>query len=157
MPLCDSSKYNCGLIVPSSCIPYTGSDLTILSNPSILPCNANINDVIFILDSNLKTIIDGNNLTNLNNRCLDFSPATIKINELHQIEIDKICALDASLTALQDSFDTLNIGSELIQIDLQCLTPSAAACLTPPDTYTLQAVLNVIISEICALKTAVGI
>lgn len=154
---CDTLKYKCGLVVPSSCVPYTGTDLTFLVTPDLLPCNANIDDVISLMDAAIKKLIDGDNLTVLNVRCLTFDPATITPAQLHQIEIDQICGLQASLTTLTDQVNALNIGTMPIQINLQCLTPAAAACLTPPNTYTLLAVLNTMISEICALKTAVGI
>ena len=157
---CDTSKYKCGMIIPSSCVPYTGQDLTFL-NPSdplqVLPCNANMNDVILLMNNTLKTLVDGNNLTTLNVRCLSFDPATITPVQLHQVEIDKICGLDASLTALTSQVNALNIATMPIAINLQCLAPAASPCLIPPTTYQLIAVLNVMVSEICALKTAVGI
>jgi hypothetical protein len=156
MLLCDKSKYNCGLIITSSCVPYTGHDLTVLRDPSLLPCNANINEVIGVFDFVLKEVIDGNDLTNLNARCLAFTPSIVKINQLHQIEIDQICANSASLASLQTQFNDLNIGTEPIQINLLCLTPAAAACLTPPNTYPLIAVLNTFVNEICTLITDVA-
>jgi len=154
---CDSSKYNCGLIIPSSCVPYTGADLMILTPQTQLACNANINDVIGAFDNAVSGLLTSTNLTGLNPQCLSFDPATINVSGLFQVNINKICALDASLSALQTLFNDLNIATMPIAIDLQCLAPGAAPCLTPPNTYQLQAVLNVMLSEICALKTAVGI
>lgn len=154
---CDQQKYNCGLVIPSSCVPYTGTDLTFLSSPTLLSCNANINDVIGLMDTALHTLIVGNTLTGLNPRCLIFNPAVITPAGLHQVEIDKICGLDASLTTLTTQVNNLNVGSMQIAINLQCLTPAASPCLTPPNFYSLLSILNVMISEICALKTAVGI
>lgn len=154
---CDTQKYNCGMILPSSCIPFTGSDLTCISSPTLLSCNANINDVIGLIDGVVKKLVDGDNLTTLNVRCLSFDPATVTPVQLHQVEIDKICGIDSSLTALTEQVNALNVGSMQIAIDLQCLASAASPCLTPPNLYPLLSVLNVMISEICALKTAVGI
>lgn len=150
-------NYTCGTIIPSGCVPYTGSDLTCLINPATLPCDASMNDVVFQLDAAIKTLQNSNNFTTLNPLCLTFDPATVTAVQLHQLEITNICGLQASLTALQTIVDNLNIGNELIDINLQCLTPSAAPCLVPPSSYSLLSILNVIISEVCALKTAVGI
>lgn len=157
MQPCDTSKYNCGEIIPSSCVPYTGSDLTVLADPASLACNANINDVIKVLDTTLKGVLDGSNLTGLNPRCLTFTPATVTVAGLFQVEIDKICALDASLVALTTQVNNLNIGNEPIVIDLLCLAPAAAPCQSAPNTYTLLAILNTLVNEVCALKSAVGI
>lgn len=154
---CDTQKYNCGQVLPSSCIPYTGKDLTCISDPTLLGCNADMNDVIFLIDEVVKKLVDGNNLTGLNVRCLTFVPSTITPAQLHQVEIDKICGLDASLTTLTNQVNDLDIGTMPIEVDLLCLTPGAAPCLTPPNIYPLIAVLNVMLVEICALKTAVGI
>lgn len=157
---CDDSKYGgCGTIISSKCIPYQGSVLTIIPTnlPSPLPCNANLNDVISLFDTTLKKLMDGDNLTTLNVRCLSFNPATVTPVQLHQIEIDTICALQSSLTALTTQVNTLNIASMPIAINLQCMAPAAAPCLSPAGTYTLIAVLNAMVNKICALATAVGI
>ena len=154
---CDQQKYQCGLVIPSSCVPYTGSDLTSISSPSLLACNANMNDVIGLLDGVLATLVSGNNLTTLNPLCLTFDPATITPKALHQLEITNICGLQASLTSLTTQVNELNIGTMPIAINMQCLTAAVSACLTPPDTYPLISVLNAMLSEICALKAAVGI
>jgi hypothetical protein len=154
---CNQKKYQCGIVIPSACVPYTGTGLTSISNPSLLGCDANINDVITVLDGVLAGQVAGNNLTGLNPQCLSFDPATITPAGLHQIEINEICGLEASLTALQTQVNELNIGTMLIGINMQCLTPAASPCLTPPNTYELIAVLNTMLTEICAIKAYLGI
>lgn len=157
MQPCDTSKYNCGTIITSSCVPYTGPDLTILEDPTSLVCNANINDVFTIFDTTIKEILVGSDLTGLNPRCLTFVPDTVTVAGLFQVQTDKICSLDAQVTTLTNLINNLNIGSEPITINLLCLTPAAAPCESPANTYTLLAILNTLVNEICALKTAVGI
>lgn len=157
MQPCDTSKYNCGTIIASSCVPYTGTDLTVLADPTDLACNASINDVITVLDTTLKGVLTGLDLTTLNPLCLGFNPATITPAGLFAIQNVAICELEANVTTLTDLINNLNIGNELITINLLCLTPAAAPCQVSPNTYQLIAVLNTMINEICALKTAVGI
>lgn len=157
MNQCDTQKYQCGQTIASSCVPYTGTDLTCISDPSLLPCNASMNDVVFLMDAVVAKLVAGNNLTTLNPGCLTFNPATITPVALHQIEITSICGLQSSLTTLQATVADLNIGTMLIQLDMQCLTSAVSACVQPTNMYPLQAVLNAMLTEICALKTAVGI
>ena len=156
---CDNTKYNCGQIIGSGCVPYTGSVLTIIptSTPNVLPCNANINDVISLFDTTLKKLMDSNNFTTLNVRCLTFNPATVTAVQLHQLEIDTICALQASLATLTTQVNSLNIANMQIGINLQCMSAAASSCATGTNIYPLIAILNVMVNQICALKAAVGI
>lgn len=149
-----------GQTIGSICTIYTGTDLQFLQylNPvPILKCNASLDDVVEDIDLALTNLLSGNNLKNLNVRCLTFDPSTITPAGLHQVEIDKICALDASLTTLTETVSNLNIANMQIAINLQCLSAAAAPCISPSNTYPLIAVLNAMVSEICALKAAVGI
>lgn len=154
---CDSSKYNCGTIIPSSCVPFSGRRLTILPDPNLLPCDASIDDVVFLLDGSITHIARGLNLTGLDPMGLDFTPATVTQAELDQVLISAIQGTSAALETLTTQVNDLNIGELDIQINLGCLAPAAAPCLVPPNTYPLIAVLNAMLAEICALKTAVGI
>jgi hypothetical protein len=151
---CDP-KYNCGQVLPSSCVPYTGSDLTVLDNPTDLSCDANINDVIKILDTKIKTLMDSNDLTSLDEKCFDFDPDTVTNVELHQLEIDKLCLLEANLTALTEQFNELNIGSLPLTLNLLCMAPAASACAISPNTYTLLSILNTLIAKICDHETRI--
>jgi len=151
---CDP-KYNCGQIIPSACVPYTGSDLTVLAAPTDLPCDANINDVIKILDAEIKTLMDSNDFSSLDKKCFDFDPNTVKAFELHQLEIDKICEIEANLTALTEQFDTLNISSLPITLNLLCMAPAASACAISPNTYTLLSILNTLVAKICDHETRI--
>lgn len=157
MKSCNNSKYNCGQILPSSCVPFTGDVLTFPATPDALTCDANINDVIFVIDKYLKVLVDGNNLTGLNKNCLDFVPATVTPAQLHQIEIDQICLLKGQTEALQTQFDDFNIGAHTVDINLPtCLLASAAACLTGINTYQLIALLNLYAAKICDLETRIS-
>lgn len=151
---CDS-KYNCGQVIASSCVPYTGSDLTVLALPTDLPCDSNINDVIKILDAKLKILLDGNNFTTLDKKCFTFNPLTVTAAQLHQAEIDKICLMDASLIALTEQFNELNVGSLPVTVNLLCLAPAASACAISPNTYTLLSIINILVAAICDHETRI--
>lgn len=152
-----NSKYNCGNILASSCVPYTGAELTFLSENDLelFPCDANINDVIFYIDKYLKKLVDGNDFTGLDKDCFDFDPDNIDAKGLHQLEITKICTLKGQIQTLQTLFETLNIGSEEITIDLGCLAPDAAACEITSNTYTLQNILQLFATKLCDHETRI--
>lgn len=153
------SKYNCGSILPSSCIPYTGKDLTILALPTDLSCDANLNDVIEKLDIAIKTLMVSNDFTGLTpiEDCIEFNPATVTASQLHALEIAKICELAGELTALQEQLNNLDIGTELITITLPlCLEPLAAPCASAPNEYQLITLLNLFASMLCDHETRIS-
>lgn len=156
--MANNSKYNCGNILASSCVPFTGANLTFLSEADLelFPCDANINDVIFYIDKYLKKLVDGNDFTDLDKDCLDFDPATIDAKGLHQIEITEICLMKGQIEALQTMVEDLNIGAETVTIDLGCLTPDAAECAVAVNTYTLQSILQLFASKLCDHETRIS-
>lgn len=157
MKACNSSKYNCGQIIPSSCVPFTGPQLTFPKIIDQLDCDANINDVIFTIDAYLKILVDGNDFTLLDKGCLDFIPASVSAKQLHQLEITNICLLLGQTEALQTQFDEFNIGSHTVNIALPgCLTAAAAPCLMGVNTYTLISLLNLYAAKICELETRIS-
>lgn len=145
-------KYDCGNITPSRCVPYTGGTLTFLTDQTDLPCNASQDDVTKLMDKALTTLLTGNDLTGLKVRCLNFVPTTVTPKELHQLEIDEICAAKSRLITLETTLASLDIGNQLIHLDLGCLAPAAASCMVSDNTYSLLAILSTIKSEICLMK-----
>lgn len=144
-----SCKDNCGPITTSCCIPFTGKDLTIVA-ANTLKCDANIDDVIFQIDKVLKSLADANDLTGLIKHSLDFDPATITPAELHQVEIDAIDILQGKVTSLETQLANLNIGAEVITIDLPtCLEEDASPCATGTNQYQLIAILNLFAAKLC--------
>jgi hypothetical protein len=153
------NKYNCGTIVPSSCSPYTGSDLTFLDEGVVLDCDANVDDVIFEIDAAIKKLKDSNDFTDLEpiEDCIDFDPATVTAAELHALEIAKICEIDGEVTALQEQLADLNIGNELISITLpSCLTADAAPCAAAPNEYQLISLLILFANKLCDHETRIS-
>jgi hypothetical protein len=156
----DFTAYKIGTSIPSGSILYTGPVLEFLSNstnPVAFPCNGNINQIFNLFDQAVNNLLVQNNLTTLEPGDLVFNPATIQVNQLHQVEINAINALQAQYTSLSTMFNDLNVGNLDITINMQCLTSITAPCESAAGVYPLIAVLNSMLSEICALKTAVGI
>jgi hypothetical protein len=156
----DPTAYKTGSAFPSGSILYTGPVLQFLSNstnPITFPCNGNLNQVLNLFDQAVNNLLIQNNLTALEPGDLVFNPATIQVNALHQVEINAINALQGQYTSLSEMFNNLNVGNLDITINMQCLTSIAAPCETAASVYPLIYVLNSMLSEICALKTAVGI
>lgn len=153
-----NSKYNCGTIVASSCVPYSGSQLTFLTTVELeaFPCNANINDVVFYIDKYVKKLADGNDFTELDKDCLEFDPATVTAKDLHQIEITEICLLKGIVDGLQEQLNDLNIGAEVIEIDLGCMTPNAAPCALDTNTYQLLTILQLFRDKICDFESRIS-
>jgi len=149
-------KYSCGNILPSSCIPFTGKDLKFLSVDEQPACDADINDVF---DKIAIAIDNLNQATDMATQTLTCGtlPTTKTVKTILQAHADKICALSATVTALQTQLNSLNVANELITIDLGCLAPSAAPCQQGTNTYSLISILTLFKNEICAIKTELGI
>lgn len=151
----DKKKYNCGQIVPSSCVPFTGKDLTFVTDEDQLTCDANINDVIEKIDAALKVLVDANNFSTLVKNCLDFDPATVTAVELHQLEINTLCLHKGQIESLQTQFNEWNIGTEVLGINLGCLTPAAADCAVAANQYQLIALLQLFAAKLCDHETRI--
>jgi hypothetical protein len=147
---------NCGTIIASSCVHFTAKDFTFMKEVDALECNASVSDAFDLINKYLKPLVDGNDFTGLDKDCLDFDPATIDAKGLHQLEITEICLLKSQIEALQTQINNLNIGNEVIAINLQCLTPDAAPCAVAPNQYQLISILNVLVSKICEFETRIS-
>lgn len=141
MTNCNDPRKNCGQIIPDSCVPFTGTKPDFVDADDF-PCDVNVADIIKLTIAEVDRIDEEIDLTDLDERCLDFDPAIVKVKELHQAEIDKICALDASVTTLQNAIDDLNIGTELVAIDLGDMTPAPNPCSPGTNQYTLTYLLQ---------------
>lgn len=152
-----SRRYSCGNIVPSQCVPYTGKDLAFLTTDEQPDCDANIDDVFDLVSTAILNIQTAINLTNLNNQCLTGVPTNVDVKGMFQIHTDFICGLDAALSALTTIVNAWNISTQLVVIDLQCLSSAAAPCQVGTNTYSLISILNLFRSEICTIKAFLGI
>ena len=145
-------KYTCGQILPSGCIIYSGDFPQFIDEQS-LECDLNLDEILKLHGEKIDQLLSSNDFTGLDEKCLDFNPSTIDAKTLHQLEINKICDLDTTLSSLVSTVENLNIGSKLITIDLACLTPVASPCSQGTNTYTLLSILQIFKNEICAIKS----
>lgn len=150
-------RFSCGNTTPSQCVPWTGGNLGFLASDAQPDCNANINDIVTLISNALVTIQTAIDLTNQNNQCLTDVPTDVDVKGLFQIQTNEICALAASVTALQSTVAAWNVATQLITIDLGCLASAAAPCQTGTNTYSLISILSLFASEICTIKTYLGI
>lgn len=150
-------RFSCGTIVPSQCVPYTGKDIAFLTTDQQPDCDASIDEVFDLVSTAILNIQTAINLTNLNNQCLVGVPTDVDVKGMFQIQTNKICGLDAALTALTSIVNSWNVSSQLVTIDLQCLSTAAAPCQTGTNTYSLISILNLFRSEICLIKANLGI
>lgn len=151
---CKDSKNNCGTVIPSTCVIYTGKLPKFFEKKDV--CSIlNINDVFEQYGEKLDILLEQNDVKTLDKKCLGYDQATITIKKLHQIEINEICGLKAKVETLEDLLDNLNIGEQLINIDLKCFEAENLPCQVQNDVYTLISVLNIIISELCDMKAKI--
>lgn len=156
----DPTQFKTGFVPPSGSVFYNGPALQFLQNGVPIPqapCVMNLNQVLNFFDQAVNNLLEQNNLTALNAQGLPFNPATVTINQLHQVEINAIAANIAAITTLQEEYNDLSGNTLPITINMGCLAAISAPCESGANTYQLIAVLNSFLSEICALKAAVGI
>jgi hypothetical protein len=130
--------------------------LTFLSTEDQPACDANIDDVFDKISAAIKALQEATDMASQTLSCGTL-PTTKTVKTVSQAHADKICALSAMVTTLQQQLAGLNIANELITINLGCLASSAAPCQQGTNIYTLISVLALFASEICAIKTELGI
>lgn len=150
------NKYSCGNLIPSSCVPYTGGNLSFLTSDHQPACDANIDDVFTSIGHAIDTLQKAVDVSLHTFPCgtLSSPKTAAKVLQDHS---DKICALSASLAALQQIVAGENIANELVTIDLKCLASAASPCQVSTNTYSLISILNLLVTQICAIKTNLGI
>lgn len=127
----DDNRDTCGLLVPSSCIPYTGY----ISNniKSDVVCRPNINDIL----KQLQDLVDSIKITSDEN-----ATAIAQINTT-------IATINAQIATLQADIDP-----NLINLAVNLLCMQNPSC-EPKTTYTLPEVITALITNYCSLLTRV--
>jgi len=145
---CSDNRKNCGTVVASSCVPYTGNSLTSFANDN-LPCNPNINDVIKEIDILLTTVKNEISVENVTLQCLENCNCSVnRIDELFNLLITKICELTTRVTTLENTIE--NIGSTTFNVNLDCFNNP---CFNSSNNeHSLIEVINLLLSEVCQLK-----
>ena len=149
-------SYTCGAPFPSGCVLYTG-EVPSFIDPDIISCDARLDAIIEGIGDKVAEIVESLDITQLDTACFEFNAETAEIKDVLQEIILQGCDHETRLVAVEDELLNLDISSKLINIDLDCLTPAAAACEQGTDLYTLLSILLTFRSEICAIKTYLNI
>lgn len=144
---CTDSRDTCGPTYSSSCIWYTGQLPKFIIADNKL-CKANVNDVFKAYGDKLDFLNDQSNVKSLDKKTFGYDQANITPLALMQTFINKISTLESDVYNLKAALKDLNIGSLPITLDLGMLAPDASACEISPNTYPLQALLNIIINKL---------
>lgn len=147
-------KYPCASLTPSSCVFFTGKKPKFLAEE--LECDVNLNEVIEKIGDALDTIQKATDVTALTSDCVTLTTPKTPASVLVDLSA-KICALSASIQAAQQQIAGVKAADELINIDLGCLAPAASACQVSANNYKLISILSLFKTEICAIKSHLGI
>lgn len=143
---CIDNRDTCGTITMSSCVPYTGPELTSIDNEN-LPCNPNINDIVKELDSVVKDIQTAIDITDLDKQCLEecnCNDNTIK--DVFELIIKKLCEVIERVKTLE----AVDISATKFRVDLQCFDNP---CFNASDSeYSLLEIISLLLTELCTLK-----
>ena len=145
---CKDARNTCGPTMSSACVWYTGQ-FPLFVNQNDLTCKVNLNDAFKLYGDKIDAIIADTNISSLDPRCLGYDTSDITHKKLEDIQNREICTLKSTVAGLLTTVTNLNIGSEPITIDLKCLKPNGVPCEIAPDTYSLIAILNIIIAKLC--------
>lgn len=142
------NRETCVNLTPSGCVPYTGYISDTIKDA--LPCKPNVNDILKklqeLVDKANAAIVDNTGLTK---NCFTFDAAKVKQNELNQLFIDELCTIKTQIASLGGDVDPATIK---LAIDILCLEDEACE---PKTKYTLQEILEKLISAYCGLETRV--
>lgn len=149
-------KYKCPEAIPTACLLYTGKEFTFLRDDDELACDAKLDDVFSKIDEYLTELVDGNDLRELDKKYLVFDPATIDIKGLHQIEINALDVLNGQVTTLTTTINNLNIGDEVVTVDLGAMAADASDCVIATNQYQLKAVLQLFANKLNDFETRIS-
>lgn len=143
-------KYTCGVSLPSACVFFTGEFPSFIPADSV-SCDANLDEILSKYGVEIEKLIDTTDLSGLDKGSYTFTSG--KVKDFAQETVDKIGDLETLLTSLQTSVQTLDVGAQLVTIDLKCLKPVASPCEVSNNTYSVLSVLNILVNEICLIKS----
>lgn len=142
------NRETCIDVVSSSCVPYVGYISDTIKD-KLPECKPNINDVFKALQEVIDKIkLNLGDNTQLDKNCFDFDETTVTQEELNQLYIDEICLLKDSV----GSSGTVSPATISLMVNLLCLQDPAC---TPQTSYTLQEIIEKLITAYCNLLTRV--
>jgi len=174
-PCCEPN--NCGEIIPSKCVKYTGTPTTNGPIDKEFECTPYLNDVIHLFDDNFKDIIEKigiskSALDNANTSCglglvNTSSLTTYTVNDTRYVQsevvvqlLNVVCALQKQVNYLKNENATTDSGN-VFWMDLPLdqdfktwLTVNGQCILTEPcvpagGITTLRGLLQAMITKLC--------
>lgn len=152
---CNKNRRNCTTPISSECVNYQGEDLTSSKMDDV--CDATINDIIFKLDSSIKTLQDKTTFDGLETGCLTFHKDLKELTnkEYNQVVIKELCGIKTDLNKLKTQLNSFNFAAQQIGIDLSCFG-SMESCATADSKYTWIQWAQVITTELCSVINKVN-
>lgn len=149
MPSLSDNRETCTVLVPSSCVPYTGYISTSIQ-ADMPDCRPNINDTLKAIQELIDRIKAklGDNTT-LDEECLDIEPATVTQKDINQVLITEVCVLKTLVGTLGGPIDPDTI---LLAVDLLCLIDPSC---DPQASYTLTEIITKLVTAYCNLLARV--
>jgi hypothetical protein len=148
---CIDPKYNCGVTIPSSCVPLQTNVEFTSFDKSDLSCNPNINELFHKFDSIIKSIQDSIDLTQLDKKTLIFDKNVIKPKDLFQLLISTISDLRTRVAELEARLNALDLLTQEVNIDLSCL--GIASC-DDSNKHSVLFILTTLVDAYCELKNS---
>jgi hypothetical protein len=137
----------CGTITPSGCIAYTGPVLKGIPKEQV-SCNPSLNTIL----ENLANIVDGikagMDTTNLDLSCLSGLSATELMDVIRGL-IALSCDLKTRVEEVEDKTSSASLLGLPVTFDLSCLADSPCY----DNATTIQGLLQLLVTEICILKS----
>lgn len=144
---CFEPKRNCTTFTLSTCVDWTGKELTSFSNDEVL-CNLSITNIIEKIDEKLKYVIDSIDVKDLT----DCNTSDFKLKDILNIYLNTIFELKSKIDKLE-KVNSITLTNEVtFNIDTSCLTNSNACYLT---SKTIEDLFKILYTEVCYLKNKI--
>jgi hypothetical protein len=141
------NKRTCGIIVPSSCVPWTGG---VLLSFDIKPlCDPVVEEVILELDKVLGEIKKSLDVTKISPDCY-VVPTSKQWYDVASNIYHELCVLKQQIQALQPN--AVDVGSMPITVNLECM---AGACNVMP--VPVSQLFELILHRMCAMEARLDV
>lgn len=137
---------NCGTILSSHCVDYTGNDLKSLEK-GVDQCGSSVTDVIELIDGELKKTKDSIDTKKISKLCIDTIEKEDNLVQVTNKLIEKICDQDEHIKTLEEKLANLDILSLIVSLDSGCL--DSVGCSTDS---TLKSFLVKLVSKLCLIE-----
>jgi hypothetical protein len=141
------NKKTCGLIVPSSCVPWVGVNLLSFDSKSM--CDPVIEEIVAELDKALHVIQETLDTAQINPGCIAL-PSSGKWYDIATTIYAELCTLRSRIDALQPQ--AINVGNMPVTVNMECMSGNCAT--TAP---TVSQLFEMIIHKICVVESRLNV